>query len=94
MFQSKLLNSLSKLRAPAHFLRLGMMSRKIRNTLCSVSAERQGKEENIFGKKKGKYCANGAMVTLKKRLQFTALSFYLSGPLSLLKHTICSTVIP
>lgn len=71
-----------------------MMPRKIPSTLCAVSAERQGKEENIFGKKKGQYCVNGTMVTLKRRIQFTALSFYLSGTLSLFKHTISSIVIP
>lgn len=94
MFQSRLQSNLSELRAPAHCLRLGMMPRKITSTLCAVSAERQSKEENIFGKKKGKYCANGAMDTLKRRTQFTTLSFYLSETLSLLKLTISSTVIP
>lgn len=94
VFQSRLQNNLSELRALAHCLRLGMMPRKITSTLCAVSAERQGKEENIFGKKKGKYCVNGAIVTLKRRIQLTSLSFYLSETLILLKHTISSIVIP
>lgn len=37
-----------------------------------MSAETHSKEKNIFGKKKGKYCVNGTMVTLKRRIQFAA----------------------
>lgn len=94
VFQSRLQKNLSGLRVPARCCRVGMMPRKITSTVCAESAERQGKEENIFIKKKGKYCVNGAMVTLKRRIQFTVLSFYLSGTLNLLKPTISSIVIP
>lgn len=52
VFQSRQQNNLSGLTVPARCLRLGMMPMKIPSTLCAVSAERQGKEENIFGKKK------------------------------------------
>lgn len=95
VFQSRLENNLLELRVPAHCLRLGMMPRKITNTLLAVSAETHSKEKkNIFCKKKGKYCVNGTMVTLKRRIQFATFLFYLSGTLSLLKYTVSSIVTP
>ena len=80
VFQSRLHKNLSGLRVPTVYLRLRMMPRKIARPLYAVSTERQGKEENIFGKKEGKHCegkhwVNGTIVTLKRRIQFTALSF-------------------
>lgn len=75
VFQSRLHKNLSGLRVPAVCLRLRMMPRKIARPLYTVSTERQGKKENIFSKKEGKHCVNGATVTLKRIIQFTGLSF-------------------
>lgn len=75
VFQSRLHKNLSGLRVPAICLRLVGMSGKIARPLSAVSTERQGKGEDTFGKKEGKLCVNGTIVTLKRVLQFMALSF-------------------
>lgn len=73
VFQSRLHKNLSGLRVPAVCLRLRVTPRKIARPPYATSSERQGKEENILGKKEGKLCVNGAILTLKRRI--TALSF-------------------
>lgn len=75
VFQSRLRKNLSGLRVPAVCLRLGVVPRKIARPLYAAPTERQGKEENTFGKKEGKHCVKGAIVRLKRGTQFTALSF-------------------
>lgn len=50
-----------------------MIPRKIARPLYAVSRKRQGREHNVFGKKGRKLCVNGAIITLKRRIQFTTL---------------------